>query len=236
MNGKTTRALRTALMTLVAGAAALGLASPAGASAGPTMYGDPAAAAKWWRLQKYDDCVLMASADVIGQMTGTEPSERAVIKMAESTPSTAHPGTIYITPAHPDDPDSGHGTNRTDIPTLLGRYGIGAKMTSDDDAASGGMATGMEALEHYLRSELAVIVSVNAEMIWGVPIEARGEDGYPVSDHALVVTGVDTFRGIVHLNDSGIATGRDEQVPLSLFDKAWATGHHFLVVTGATVR
>jgi hypothetical protein len=31
------------------------------------MYGDPAAAAKYWRYQKYDDCVLMSSADVVGQ-------------------------------------------------------------------------------------------------------------------------------------------------------------------------
>ena len=56
------------------------------------MYGDPAAAAQWWRHQKYDDCVLMSSADVIGQVIGKEPSERAIIKKAQSTPSTSHSG------------------------------------------------------------------------------------------------------------------------------------------------
>lgn len=227
---------KAALLTLVAGAAALGLAGPAEASAGPTMYGNPAAAAKWWRYQKYDDCALMASADVIGQMLGSEPAENAIIKVAQSTPSTVHPGSIYITPANPEDPNSGNGTSRLDIPNLLGHYGIGAKMTDDDDAATNGVATGMEALEHYLGKDLAVIVSVNAEMIWGEPIEAKDDKGNPVSDHAVVVTGVDTAKGIVHLNDSGTSKGRDEQIPLDLFARAWATSHHFLVVTGATVR
>jgi hypothetical protein len=49
---------RTATFAAVAGAIALGLAGPADAAAG-TMYGNPAAAAKWWRYQKYDDCVLI---------------------------------------------------------------------------------------------------------------------------------------------------------------------------------
>ena len=55
---------KTAALALAAGALTLGLAVPAEAASG-TMYGDPAAAAQWWRHQQYDDCVLMASADVI---------------------------------------------------------------------------------------------------------------------------------------------------------------------------
>jgi hypothetical protein len=57
---------RTATLAAVASALALGLASGADAATG-TMYGDPAAAAEWWRHQQYDDCVLMSSADVVGQ-------------------------------------------------------------------------------------------------------------------------------------------------------------------------
>ena len=64
------------------------------------MYGDPAAAAKWWRHQKYDDCVLMASADVIGQMTGKEPVGAVPSsRRPRTTPSVIHPGSIYIKPA-----------------------------------------------------------------------------------------------------------------------------------------
>jgi hypothetical protein len=75
---------KTAVLATVAAALALGLSSPADAAAG-TMYGDPAAAAKWWRHQQFDDCAIMSSADVIGQLTGKEPSERAIVKKAQST-------------------------------------------------------------------------------------------------------------------------------------------------------
>ncbi|MGE5286814.1 MAG: hypothetical protein ACM3ML_06330 [Micromonosporaceae bacterium] len=45
------------------------------------------------------------------------------------------------------------------------------------------------------------------------------------------MTGVDATRGIVHLNDSGTAEGRDEQIPLQLFVEAWETGNELMVVT-----
>lgn len=229
-------AVRAAFLVCAAGAMALGLAGPADAAASALTYGDPVAAAKWWRLQKYDDCAVMASAEVVGQMLGGEPSEAAIIRMAQSTPSTVHPGSIYITPNDPADPSSGRGTSQMDIPALLGRYGIGAKATDDNLAASNGVTTGMDALKEYLGSGHAVIVTVNSEMIWGDPIENKDDEGKPVADHAVVVTGVDTVKGIVHLNDSGTSWGRDEQVSLDLFARAWATGDHFLVVTGATIK
>jgi hypothetical protein len=212
---------RTATFAAVAGALALGLAGEADAASG-TMYGDPTAAAKWWRHQQYDDCVLMSTADVVGQMTGKEPSERAVIALAQSTPSSTHPGSIYVKPANEKNPNSGMGTSVLDIPTLLAHYGIDAKMT---DAAD------MEELERFLGGGHKVIVSVNAEMIWHKPVEEKDRDGNPRSDHAVVVTGVDTANGVVHLNDSGTPKGRDEQIPMELFAKSWATGHNFMVIT-----
>jgi hypothetical protein len=49
---------------------AAGLADAATASQAQSgasrMYGDPAAAAPYWRAQTLDDCALMASANVIG--------------------------------------------------------------------------------------------------------------------------------------------------------------------------
>jgi hypothetical protein len=93
-------------------------------AASGTTYGDPAAAAKWWQHQKYDDCVLMASAHVIGQVMGREPSEQAIIKKAQSTPSVVHPRTIYTKPVHTKNPNSGMGTSFADIPTLLAQYKV----------------------------------------------------------------------------------------------------------------
>jgi hypothetical protein len=47
----------------------------------------------------------------------------------------------------------------------------------------------------------------------------------------VVVTGIDTKAGVVHLNDSGSNTGRDEQVRIATFEKSWATSQNFAVVT-----
>ncbi|OBK23426.1 C39 family peptidase [Mycobacterium asiaticum] len=232
-----TSVAKTALFATVSAAVALGLAAPAEAfptRSGTTMYGDPAAVAKYWRHQKYDDCAIMSSADVVGQITGDLPSERSIIKVAQNTPSVVHPGSIYLKPTDKNDPNSGMGTNPGDLPTLLAHYGIHATNTDADNAGKTGLATGMEALEEYLGSGRAVIVGLNAEMIWNQPVENTGTDGEPRADHAVVVTGVDTGNGIVHLNDSGSPKGKDEQIPMAVFIKAWATSHNFMTVTDET--
>ena len=213
----------------------LGLAGPANAASG-TMYGDPAAAAQWWRHQHYDDCALMASADVVGQMTGTEPTEEAIIKMAQSTPSVAHRGPIYTKPANTTNPNSGKGTNPADIPVLLAKYHIRAVIIDKTTAAKNGIAPGIEGIEQELGAGHKVIVGVNAELIWHEPVENKDEGGNPEADHAVVVTGVDTAKGVVHLNDSGTPDGRDEQVPLALFLTAWATSDQQIIATTQTTE
>ncbi|OBK13534.1 C39 family peptidase [Mycobacterium asiaticum] len=228
---------KTALFFSVTAAVALGQAGPAEAlptRSGPTMFGDPTAAAKYWRHQNYDDCAIMSSADVVGQITGKLPSERSIIKVAQATPSVVHPGSIYVKPADKHDPDSGLGTNPGDLPTLLAHYGIHATNVDADHTGKTGLTTGMDALEQYLGSGRGVIVGLNAEMIWNQPVENTGTDGKPRSDHAVVVTGVDTANGVVHLNDSGTPKGKDEQVPMAVFVKAWATSHNFMTVTDET--
>jgi len=112
---------------------------------------------------------------------------------------------------------------------LLAHYGI-TSVTTEADDASVTAPTAMEQLEQYLARGRKVIVGVNAELIWGDPIETKDREGDPVADHALVLTGVDTANGKVHLNDSGIDSGRDETVSLDLFVKAWATSGNQMTV------
>src|SRR6185312_9960758 len=99
--------IRTAAVA-VAAALGLGLA-PGTAQAGPyppsppearaTLYGDPAAAVRFWRHQEYDDdCVPMAVADVVGELTGVQPTEEAVVAVAHASPSTVHKGPMYTKP------------------------------------------------------------------------------------------------------------------------------------------
>jgi hypothetical protein len=220
-----------ALTLMAVGAAlTLGLAGPADAAAGG-MYGDPAAAAQWWRHQTYDDCAIMSAADVVGQVTGKEPTEDAIIAVAASIPSPNHPGSIYIKPTDATHPNSGQGTASWDIPTLLEHYGVRAVASDKTRSAKTGVPGGMAGLEQLLSRGRKVIVSVNGEMIWGEPVENKDDNGNPRSDHAVVVTGIDTVNNVVHLNDSGTKDGRDEQVPLALFVKAWNTSNQRVVVT-----
>ena len=212
---------KAAFVAVTASGVVLGLAGPAYATSG-TMYGDPVAAAKYWRYQQcWDDCTLMASADVVGEITGVEPSEEDIIDRAQATPSSQGPGPIYTRPADPKDPNSGQGTWFRDIPTLLAQYNVGAVITHSD----------MEGLEQQLSAGHKVLVSVNGELIWQTPVEGKDEHGNPAHDHTVVVTGVDTANNVVHLNDSGTPDGRNEQIPMALFVQAWDASNELMVVT-----
>lgn len=228
---KTRDVVKTITFAVAISAVALMLAAPAGAASSKTRYGDPVAAAEFWSPQQYDDCALMASADVIGELTGVRISEEAVIVKAQSTPSVVHPGSIYTKPANTADPNSGIGANMADIPTLLAQYHVGATITDKDDAAESGASSGMAGIERALDGGHKVIVSLNAALIWHQPVEDKDKNGKAESDHAVVVTGVDTANNIVHLNDSGTPDGRDEQVPVQFFVESWDTSNELMVVT-----
>ena len=233
---------RTARVAAMAGAAALGLAMGT-AQAAPgtpnrptgtgTLYGDPAAAAPFWRYQQYDDdCVEAAVADVVGELTGDQPSEQAIIKVAQSTPSTVHPGPIYTKPKR----HHGEGTSFDDEPALLAQYGIDAVSTHKGSAGKTGVGTGMEALVQDLATGRKVIAAVNGELLWREPVEDKTSDGEPEANHAVVVTGVDTAAGIVHLNDSGSEDGRDEQAPIDVFIRSWNSSDNKMTVTSRLAR
>ena len=230
-------ALAAACAVLALGLAAglaMSLHTGTAQAAATRMYGDPAAAAPYWRMQSLDDCGLMAAADVIGQLTKRDVSEREIVTVAQQLPSRMHRGPMYTLPKDTGDPNStGYGTDPADLPTLFAQYRITATFasTEDDDAAA---ETGMAALERYLAGGHKVIAGVNAELLWGIPVQTRDQNGNPTADHAVVVTGVDTASGKVHLNDSGNPNGRDETVPLDVFAKSWATSGDQLIVTEQT--
>jgi len=169
-------------------------------------YGNPAAAAPFWRFQHSSDCAEMAVADVVGQVTGREPTERQVTSLARKTPGTAGAGPIYRRRV---------GTDITNLPVLLAHYGVQSSLRQ---SSIGG-------LEQDLAQQHKVIAAVNAQTIWNTASD-RSDD-----NHVVVVTGIDTSAGVVHLNDSGIKTGRNERVSLATFELAWATCQNLAVVT-----
>jgi hypothetical protein len=239
-------AARTAGAAVLAAAAALGLATamtlgpamdtaqaaphpPNPANSWGTLYGEPEDAASFWRYQQYDDdCVPMAVADVVGELTGNLPTEQAIIEVAQSTPSIVHSGPIYTIPSKGK---HGDGTSFNDEPMLLAHYRIPAVSTSKARAEKTGIPGGMESLQQALTKGRKVIAGVNAEVIWGEPVKDKNKDGQPEANHAVVVTGVDTARGLVHLNDPGSKKGRDEKVPIEIFVRSWDSGDDQMTVT-----
>ncbi|GLE53897.1 C39 family peptidase [Mycobacterium montefiorense] len=203
-----------ALLTAAAAGWAIGITGVANAAPrvpaphiAPGMHSDPAAAAPYWRYQQQKlDCGEMAVADVIGQISGHEPSEDEITAAAENIPSAAHPGPIY----HP-----GGRTSNRDIVPLLAHYGIHADALHPDT----------DTLARDLDRGRKVIIGVNDNVIWNRPGDRTREN------HFVVVIGIDTDAGVVHLNDSGVRTGRDEQVSLATFEEAWAASDNFAVVT-----
>ncbi|MFZ0832251.1 MAG: hypothetical protein WAM92_04045, partial [Mycobacterium sp.] len=188
------------------------------------VYGDPVAAAEYWQRQHLsDDCVLMAVADVVGQLTGDLPSELEMLEVAAGTPSNSHRGPVYL----PDENDNRWGTDYSDAAVLLAEYGITATMTSTAIEDQTGVETGTDALVDYLAEGQKVIVGLNGPTIWG---DTSGDRSKPA--HAVVVTAVDTVHDVVHLNDPYPADGRDLEVPLATFVKAWHTGPFIMIVTG----
>src|SRR5271170_2754614 len=169
------------------------------------MYGNPAAAAPFWRKQHSSDCGEMAVADVVGQVSGHEPTEQQITALAKSTPSTAGAGSILNLPAN---------TDIRDLPVLLAHYWIKAD----------NIQTSINALEQDLAEKRRVIVLLNAETIWNRPGKRSA------ANHFVVVTGIDPKAGVVHLNDSGIMNGRDEQIPIATFEQAWAPNHNSAIV------
>ena len=203
-------ATRTAAVTPLLVAAAIGLAGVARADG--QMYGDPEAAAPYWRYQHQQDCGLMSVADVVGQLTGREPSQIGMELRGVFTKTESHRGDVY----HFD------GTSPQDMVLLLQKHGIESDLTTGNSIGT---------LEQDLAGGHKVIAALNAETIWNYP---HGDGDRTTPDHAVVVTGVDTGTNVIHVNDSGTPNGRDEQIAMATFSQAWTTSDDLLIVTQET--
>ncbi len=187
------------------------------------MYGNPAAAAKYWRQQSLEDnCGLLAVADVVGEITGNQPTEEQMVTLSENTPSGTNPGPIYAPRNDPSHTNGNGGVEMADLVVLLDHFGIKSGM----NWAAHLETTGIPALQQYLSNDRKIIAWVNSAVIWNT------SDQRTKADHYLVVTGVDTNNQLVDLNDPGVDHA-DERVPTTTFMNAWQTGEESIVVTAA---
>jgi len=193
------------------------------------QYGDYAKNFKYWYYQgRYGTCALMATAAVIAQLTGNgmpvdmNALARDVVKLASTTISGIRPGGVpmYQEPS---------GTYSADVVTLLNMYKLNADyvtyLKNDGNQALVGLTTA-------LSQGQGVIVSVHNNTVYNAYVNTyfgdymRGKllfpnETEPVSNHAVVVLGVDMTKKVVYLNDSAWQKGQGMPIPLDTFMKAW---------------
>jgi hypothetical protein len=128
------------------------------------VYGDPAAAAKYWVQQSLEDtCGLASVADVVGEVTGHAPTEEQIIKVAQNTPSSIRNGPIYLPTGDPGHETEKGGIDMADTVVMLDHYGIKSHMTYDKHPEE----VGLSKLEEYLGADRKVIAWVNSGTILG---------------------------------------------------------------------
>ncbi|MCQ4120944.1 hypothetical protein [Rhodococcus tibetensis] len=225
---------RSAVVSALIGLAALGYveaanaAAPAAAASSTvsvsTMIGDPAESVRYWQRQHFSDCAEMAVASIVGDLTGYLPSEREILGIAQTTPSTVRQGPIFDPDVRrKDDPSpagpAAGGTQPADIPVLFAAYNIDSvvSQTPNPEAA-------IEGVMRALASGHRVVAILDSDTIWNI----SGDRTRP--DHAVSVIGIDTATATVYLNDSGIDEGRGAAIPVDVFAAAWATSDHLMVV------
>lgn len=193
----------------------------------PGAAGDPTNA-QYWAQQHYEDCALMAVAMISGQLNGvlpTDQTEQDIIDEASRTPSVVRPGEMMWYSS------TQHGISPLDAVQLLRNHGFNTTWRTFGTVGQPiSYANGQAALDK-LTADLAaghgVFVAVNARTIWTAvdPVDWGGKPD--IMNHAVVVLAVDTERGLVYLNDSGVPFGQGMVVPLGAFMWAWGTSSFF---------
>lgn len=166
------------------------------------IVGDPIDDANNWFMQGDDStCVPSSVAMIVTEYTGIEfQNEDAFVALAIDLGM--------------QDPRI-DGMQLEDAVKLLNASGVPATMEE------GSLADLRDALE----SGHGVMVPVDSGEIWtGEPSEDNQ------ADHMVVVVGIDLERGTVLLNDPGTPGGQLEEVPIALFDNAWADADHAMIV------
>lgn len=204
---------------------------------GDGMYGDLSNAV-YWVKQSYFNCVLMASAMAVAQVTGEPtPAEALMVEIAKTSDSVETPGQkMYL------DENIEDGVAEADAVVLMEtNFGVKATLTKyntvDDDGnvTAATLVDGQRALsdaEAALQQGKAIIAFVNSSVIWNAAhgMEASGTPNYFNSDHAVVVIAVDLKKGLVYLNDSGPEFGQGMAVPIGAFMNAWQSNDYETIV------
>ncbi len=169
-------------------------------------YGTPTAWTADWFYQEVDGyCGPSSVAQIVSEYTGLEISDpqQLVDRALE----------LGLFP----NGDPSQGMTSTNMEILMEDQGVPCHLETSS----------VSDLEDKLSEGYGVIAMVDSGEIWYLG-EETVEDDTP--DHALVVAGIDTERGVVILSDPGHPDGNQLEVPIDRFEDAWSdSGHEMLV-------
>ena len=183
-----------------------------------TMAGDPEADMDRWFYQVDSGLCMPASVtQIVVEMTNGQHSFDEVQRVAMAN------GWLQKGPDELFQTDKGYGWSgmTTDVGVeLLQEFGLDVDQVEDMTTAQ---------LSTYLESGYDIIATVDGDEVWYSKDDDAVDGGTDVN-HALVVTGIDTTRGVVVLNDPGDPDGKGHEVPLNTFLDAWADGGNEAIV------
>lgn len=180
-----------------------------------TMIGDPVDQSSYWEMQtEPDNCAVAAELSIMHQFDVDLTQDQANYISAEN--GWYHPG---------------GGTSPDDIGNMMDLYNIPNHTCVEASVAD---------LASELQQGHGVIVGVNSGDLWDQgPLEnlsnfLRDELGIAPSNHAVVVTGIDTsdpLNPMVILNNSGVENGAGAKYPLDQFLDAWENSDCYYTAT-----
>ncbi|GAA0798615.1 C39 family peptidase [Spirilliplanes yamanashiensis] len=167
--------------------------------------GDPFGDAEHWFQQAQNGfCAPASVAQIVSEYSGVHfPDESAFVQLASEQGlfSVGMDGVPGMTPEN--------------TLTLLEQSGVPA-----------GLEVGTTAeLVQYLEEGRGVLLFIDSGEVWEG--EAVEDNSF---DHAVVLTGIDTERGVAILSDPGSPDGNLEEVPLDVFADAWADSQNLMIV------
>lgn len=170
------------------------------------LIGDPQGASEHWFEQAANGfCLPSSLAQIISEYTGVHyGDEQAFVDWANEE------RLFQVSP------DGVPGIAFSDGVQLLEKAGVPATLQFGD----------LDSLAEDLAEGRGVVLFVDSGEIWEGG-EAT-EDNAP--DHAVVVSGIDTARGVVFLSDPGSPDGNMEEVPIDVFNNAWADSQNSMIV------
>ncbi|GAB1692144.1 hypothetical protein [Krasilnikovia sp. M28-CT-15] len=161
------------------------------------LVGDPTGDAEHWFEQSTNGfCVPASIAQIVSEYTG--------VHHADESAFVARANALGLFTTGPDGSPS---------------MGVaGAQELLEDAGVPAGIevGVGVETLAEYLAEGRRVMLAVDSDEIW------YGREDANAADHAVVLTGIDTARGVAVLSDPGTPDGNMEEVPLSVLADAWA--------------